>query len=141
MSRCFCLGKKDFCDGIEDCLSCEFANWEGSIKEDEISLILSKIFGEDYNLNRLKEIVQADREERCVVHPLKSDDEVYIILLSRVFLFEATSAVWYRESPIYKAMHGIHLCYVFNQDDIGKTVFFTREEAEAALKKMKGEEK
>ena len=141
MSRCFCLGKKDFCDGIEDCLSCEFANWEGSIKEDEISLILSKIFGEDYNLNRLKEIVQADREERCVVHPLKSDDEVYIILLSRVFLFEVTSAVWYRESPIYKAMHGIHLCYVFNQDDIGKTVFFTREEAEAALKKMKGEEK
>ena len=141
MSRCFCLGKKDFCDGIEDCLSCEFANWEGSIKEDEISLILSKIFGEDYNLNRLKEIVQADREERCVVHPLKSDDEVYIILLSRVFLFEVTSAVWYRESPIYKAMHGIHLRYVFNQDDIGKTVFLTREEAEAALEKMKERDK
>ena len=141
MCRCFCLGKKDFCDGIEDCLSCEFANWEGSVKEDEISLILSKIFGEDYNIDRLKELVEADREGRCVVHPLKSDDEVYIILLSRVFLFEATSAVWYRESPIYKAMHGIHLCYVFNQDDIGKTVFFTREEAEAALKKMKGEEK
>ena len=73
-----------------------------------------------------------------MVHPLKSDDEVYIILLSRVFLFEVTSAVWYRESPIYKAMHGIHLCYVFNQDDIGKTVFLTREEAEATLKKMKG---
>lgn len=92
--------------------------------------------GDDYNLDRLKELVQADREERCVVHPLKSDDEVYIILLSRVFLFEVTSAVWYRESPIYKAMHGIHLCYVFNQDDIGKTVFLTREEAEAALKTM-----
>lgn len=55
MSRCFCLGKKDFCDGIEDCLSCEFANWEGSVKEDEISLILSKIFGEDYNIDLLKE--------------------------------------------------------------------------------------
>ena len=61
MSRCFCLGKKDFCDGIEDCLSCEFANWEGSVKEDEISLILSKIFGEDYNIDRLKELVEADR--------------------------------------------------------------------------------
>ena len=55
MSRCFCLGKKDFCDGIEDCLSCEFANWEGSVKEDEISLILSKIFGEDYNIDLMKE--------------------------------------------------------------------------------------
>ena len=61
MSRCFCLGKKDFCDGIEDCLSCEFANWEGSVKEDEISLILSKIFGEDYGLDRLDDLVKADR--------------------------------------------------------------------------------
>ena len=61
MSRCFCLGKKDFCDGIEDCLSCEFANWEGSVKEDEISLILSKIFGKDYGLDRLDDLVKADR--------------------------------------------------------------------------------
>ena len=102
---------------------------------------IEDILGDDYDLDRLKELVQADREERCVVHPLKSDDEVYIILLSRVFLFEVTSAVWYRESPIYKAMHGIHLCYVFNQDDIGKTVFLTREEAEAALERMEGEKK
>lgn len=98
---------------------------------------IEDILGDDYDLERLKELVEADKEGRCVVHPLKSDDEVYIILLSRVFLFEVTSAVWYREIPIYKAMHGIHLCYVFNQGDIGKTVFLTREEAEAALEKMK----
>lgn len=98
---------------------------------------IEDILGDDYDLDRLKELVQEDREERCVVHPLKSDDEVYIILLSRVFLFEVTSAVWYRESPIYKAMHGIHLCYVFNQGDIGKTVFLTKEEAEAAMERMK----
>lgn len=102
---------------------------------------IEDILGEDYDLDRLKELVEADREGRCVVHPLKSDDEVYIILLSRVFLFEVTSAVWYREIPIYKAMHGIHLCYVFNQADIGKTVFLTRKEAEAALERMEGEEK
>ena len=102
---------------------------------------IENILGDDYDIDLLKEIVQADREGKCVVLPLKSDDEVYIILLSRVFLFEVTSAVWYHESPIYKAMHGIHLCYVFNQDDIGKTVFLTRKEAEAALERMKGEEK
>lgn len=102
---------------------------------------IEDILGDDYDLDRLKELVQAGRDGRCVVLPLKSDDEVYIILLSRVFLFEVTSAVWYRESPIYKAMHGIHLCYVFNQDDIGKTVFLTRKEAEASLERMKGEEK
>lgn len=103
--------------------------------------LIENILGDDYDIDLLKELVQADREGKCVVLPLKSDDEVYIILLSRVFLFEVTSAVWYRESPIYKAMHGIHLCYVFNQDDIGKTVFLTREEAEAALERMEGEEK
>ena len=115
---------------------------KGSIDDAVIRLAaIEEILGDDYDLDRLKELVQADREERCVVHPLKSDDEVYIILLSRVFLFEVTSAVWYRESPIYKAMHGIHLCYVFNQDDIGKTVFLTRKEAEAALERVEGEEK
>lgn len=55
MSRWFCFGKKDFCDDIENCFSCKFASWEGSVNEDEISLVLSKIFGEDYNLDLLKE--------------------------------------------------------------------------------------
>lgn len=126
MSRC-AKCDQEVTSGYVICDRC-YKKMDG-IREDAIKDIL----GDDYDLDRLKELVQADREERCVVHPLKSDDEVYIILLSRVFLFEVTSAVWYRESPIYKAMHGIHLCYVFNQDDIGKTVFLTREEAEAAL--------
>ena len=131
MSRC-AKCDQEVTSGYVICDRC-YKKMDG-IREDAIKDIL----GDDYDLDRLKELVQADREERCVVHPLKSDDEVYIILLSRVFLFEVTSAVWYRESPIDKDMHGIHLCYVFNQDDIGKTVFLTREEAEATLKKMKG---
>ena len=55
MGRWFCFGKKDFCDDIENCFFCKFANWEGPVNEDEISLVLSKIFGEDYNLDLLKE--------------------------------------------------------------------------------------
>lgn len=91
MSRCFCFGKKDFCDGIEDCLSCEFANWEGSVNEDEISLVLSKIFGEDYNLDRLKELVEADRnhllkEQKTQTNADKirsmTDEELYDFLCS-----------------------------------------------------------
>lgn len=61
MSRWFCFGKKEFCDDIEKCFSCKFANWEESVNEDEISLVLSKIFGEDYDLDRLKELVEKDR--------------------------------------------------------------------------------
>lgn len=55
MGRWFCFGKKDFCDDIENCFSCKFANGEGTVNEDKISLVLSKIFGEDYNLDLLKE--------------------------------------------------------------------------------------
>lgn len=61
MSRWFCFGKKDFCDDIESCFSCEFANGDGSVSEDKIRLILSEIFGEDYDLDRLKELVEKDR--------------------------------------------------------------------------------
>lgn len=63
MSRCFCFGKKDFCDYDYrvGCRFCEFSDGSGSVSEDEISLILSKIFGEDYNLDLLKELVEKDR--------------------------------------------------------------------------------
>ena len=61
MGRWFCFGKKDFCDDIEGCRFCEFADGSGSVIEDEIGLILSKIFGEDYDLDRLKELVEKDR--------------------------------------------------------------------------------
>ena len=91
MGRWFCFGRKDFCDDIENCFSCKFANWEGSVKEDEISLILSKIFGEDYNLDRLKELVEADRnrllkEQKTQTNADKirsmTDEELYDFLCS-----------------------------------------------------------
>ena len=86
-------------------------------------------------VERLRELVEADKASRCVLHPLKAEDEVYIAILGRVLPFEVTNAVWYGASPTYKAMHGMHLCFAFKQDDIGKAVFLTREAAEAALAK------
>ena len=91
MSRRFCFGKKDFCDDIEGCRFCEFADGSGSVSEDEISLILSKIFGEDYNLDRLKELVEADRnhllkEQKTQTNADKirsmTDEELYDFLCS-----------------------------------------------------------
>lgn len=145
MNRCFCLGKKDFCDGIEDCLSCEFANWEGSVKEDEISLILSKIFGENYNIDRLKELVEADRDGRCVVLPCKIGDTVYDILMGKI----TEKAIISIHFLLSKSVN--HLCLqainnrgaltTIETEDLGKTVFLTRKEAEAALERVEGEEK
>lgn len=158
MSRCFCLGKKDFCDGIEDCLSCEFANWEGSVKEDEISLILSKIFGEDYNIDRLKELVEADREEKCVVLPCKDwleivfgeqevfygiDDDYEEEKIREITVRNEERFTWLNgwETVILNGTDENGLDWEFTPDEIGKTVFLTREEAEAALERIEGEEK
>lgn len=96
---------------------------------------IEDILGDDYDLDRLRELVEAEKAGRCVLHPLKAEDEVYIAILGRVLPFEVTNAVWYGASPTYKAMCGMHLCFAFKQDDIGKTVFLTREAAEAALAK------
>lgn len=96
---------------------------------------IEDILGDTYDLDRLRELVEADKAGRCVLHPLKAENEVYVVILGRVLPFEVTNAVWYGASPTYKAMHGMHLCFVFKQDDIGKTVFLTREAAEAAMAK------
>lgn len=91
MGRWFCFGRKDFCDDIENCFFCKFANWDGSVNEDEISLVLSKIFGEDYDLDRLKELVEADRnrllkEQKTQTNADKirsmTDEELYDFLCS-----------------------------------------------------------
>lgn len=96
---------------------------------------IEDILGDTYDLDRLRELVEADKAGRCVLHPLKAEDKVYIAILGRVLPFEVVNAVWYGASPTYKAMHGMHLCFAFKQDDIRKTVFLTREAAEAALAK------
>lgn len=41
--------------------------------------IIEKILGDDYDLNRLKELVEADREGRCVVLPGKPGEMVRFI--------------------------------------------------------------
>ena len=145
MSRWFCFGKKDFCDGIEDCLSCEFANWEGAVKEDEISLILSKIFGEDYNLDRLKELVEADRDGRCVVFPCKIGDTVYDIQMGKITEKTIISIPFLLSKSVnHLCLHAINnrdALTTIETENLGKTVFLSREEAEDALERMEGEEK
>ena len=79
MSRWFCFGKKDFCDNVEECRYCKFADGLGSVSEDEVGLVLSKIFGDDYDIDRLEKLVEAYMDGRCVVLPCKVGDKVYCI--------------------------------------------------------------
>lgn len=41
--------------------------------------MIEKILGNDYDLDRFKELIEADREGRCVVSPCKLGHEVWIV--------------------------------------------------------------
>ena len=45
---------------------------------------IEDILGDTYDLDRLRELVQADREGRCVVLPCKLGNKVYFPLLGRI---------------------------------------------------------
>lgn len=94
---------------------------------------IEDILGGEYDLDELRELVQAKREGRCVVLPCKVEDDVYINILGRTLPFTVISISQMSSTPTFKAQHGIRLVYIFKADDVGETVFMTRAEAEAAL--------
>ena len=118
--------------------------------KNEALIRLSKIediLGDEYDLDRLKELVQADREGRCAKLPCKEffsmlggdvyaidDDEVLEVLLCGVGYdpdgIDFIDAVY---APGCEDEKG----FTFRFSDVGKTIFLTREEAEAGLEKMK----
>ena len=96
---------------------------------------IEDILGDEYDLDELRELVQAKREGRCVVMPCKVEDDVYINILGRTLPFTVISISQMASTPTFKAQHGIRLVYIFKADDVGETVFMTRAEAEAALRR------
>ena len=102
---------------------------------------IEDILGDDYDLDRLRELVEADRDGRCVALPCKVGDVVYTI--TQVFNGVSTelkigerlidgysgnllNPIW----VISKEPYELH----FYLSEFGKTVFLTFEAAEAALK-------
>ena len=90
---------------------------------------------EQAGISRLRELAKADREGRCVVLPCKVEDDVYINILGRTLPFTVISISQMASTPTFKAQHGIRLVYIFKADDVGETVFMTRAEAMAALRR------
>lgn len=81
----------------------------------------------DYSISRMVELMKADVEGRVVVLPCKVGDTVWRI--------NRTFEEYPDKSKPYIEPDAFLLQDVFN---IGKTVFFTREEAEKALQEMEG---
>ena len=115
--------------GDDGCKTCPIA------KAFDRLAAIEDILGDEYDLDELKEVVQAKREGRCVVLPCKVEDDVYINMLGRTLPFTVISISQMASTPTFKAQHGIRLVYIFKADDVGETVFMTRAEAKAALRR------
>ena len=83
--------------------------------------------------DRLRELAEADKDGRVVVLPCKVGDTMYFALLGRIIEKQVFSIVSFSNSTrIYCAGTSEY----FRPEDIGKTFFLTREEAEAALEEV-----
>ncbi len=80
--------------------------------------------------DRLRELAEADRDGRVVVLPCKVGDTVYFALLGRIIEKQVFSIVSFSNST---RIYCDGTSEYFRPEDIGKTFFLTREEAERAL--------
>lgn len=109
---------------------------------------LRNSIGDDYDLDRLKELVQADREGKCVVLPCKIGSKLYRTSMRKMQVYEVSvSREYFHDSKNNATLFAVQIFEngkkstsyeCFKEKDIGKTVFLTREEAEAALERMEG---
>lgn len=83
---------------------------------------IEDILGYEYKLDRLRELINADKDGRCLILPCKIGATVYLIATqSDDFCGDRQVIV---QAPFRLSL----------LNDIGKRVFLTHEEAEAALK-------
>lgn len=105
---------------------------------------IENILGDDYDLDRLKELVEADREGRCVVLPCKIGDTIYDIQMGKITEKTIISIPFLLSKSVnHLCLHAINIrnaITTIDTENLGKTVFLAREEAEAALERMEGEE-
>ena len=96
-----------------------------------------------YDLGRLVNLAEADKSGRVVVRPYRIDAAVYVLVKDEAVFYPETNG-WYigKETIGAITQDGFYLgdpeegSFEPN-DEIGKTVFLTCEEAEAALEAMK----
>nr|WP_300187500.1 hypothetical protein [uncultured Agathobaculum sp.] len=90
---------------------------------------LEEIIG-DYDLDRLRDLVQADRDGRCVVLP--KDGMIYFHEES-IDGDERWVGNWPIKDVLLKCGFGIE-SLTYSIEDVGRKIYFSSEAAEAALK-------
>src|SRR5699024_6738614 len=99
---------------------------------------IEDILGDEYELDRLRELAEADREGRCVVFPCKPGDTVYQL---------TPSICKWRETNKCDRCPGYGACWEgttiiepvqfepYMIDSVGTDIFLARAEAEEALRR------
>ena len=96
---------------------------------------IEDILGDSYDLDRLRELVESDRDGRCVVLP--KDGMVYFHEES-IDSGEKWVGNWPIKDVLLKCGFGI-ASLTYSIQDVGNKIYFDREDAEAALRrKQKG---
>ena len=103
--------------------------------EDAANLNAILRLGDGMTLMRLRELAVADQEGRVIVLPCKVGDTVYFALLGRIIEKQVFSIVSFSNST---RIYCDGTSEYFRPEDIGKTFFLAREEAEKALAEMEG---
>ena len=104
-------------------------------QEDAANLHAILRLGDGMTLMRLRELAVADQEGRVIVLPCKVGDTVYFALLGRIIEKQVFSIVSFSKSTrIYCGGTSEY----FRPEDIGKSFFLAREEAEKAMAERKG---
>lgn len=100
---------------------------------------IEDILGDDYDLDRLKELVEADRDGRCVVLPCRVGDTLYYIGGTYKTLIEPVTV---EEVYIGDGVFAVGVSSGFTTFTLQEKEWYkSKKEAEAALEKMEGEEK
>lgn len=149
-----------------DCYRCQkLPNWKAKVINRLAAI--ENILGDDYDLEHLKELAEADREGRCMVAKLKIGEHMFVVekkkivkaRIQEIYFDDMSELIYLVDFECDNSCDGCP----FNswsqswegewecdgeygdgsvkQSDFGKTVFLTREEAEAALEKMREGEK
>ena len=96
---------------------------------------IEEILGDEYDLDRLRKLKQADDEGRYGIPPVRLHQHIFRIFSGEIREETVCDAMWepFTPRPRWKVwVMGSGLPYYWH-DVFGKTVFLTREEAEAAL--------
>lgn len=111
----------------------------------------------EYSIDRLRELIEADREGRCTIFPCRDwldlvfgEQEVFYGIdtdyienpIREITVHNEERFIWYDgwKNLVFCGVDENGLDWEFSPEEVGKTVFLTEEQAESALKAMKERE-